>query len=384
MKFSKIAVSLLLGVFFLTGCAKNTDAVIKVNDRVITRGEFNQEFKLVKKAQMANVPKEEQKKSALIDLIIKEKLAKDMIIKVLLEEEFVKRKIEVTDKEVEDKINEITKNFASKEELFARLSKDGISKERFMSDMKKDAQTEKLITQLNIPKITEKEAQKRYAEEVKNYEGDELPHVYHIFFNANKEELKKSIAAKEENAKISSSEIEQMAEEEMQKKYKKAQEVLAELKKNPKNFAALAKKYSEDKETASKGGEVGYLNLADFANAFGQMHWERKTGAIEPIVESHLGYHILLIKDRKKEQPPKFQDVKNDYMLYLNTNARNLKIEEFIKSLLDSAKIEYLDENFKPEIMEKNRNEAIQKEAEAENKSARGKTKFDEAIENTK
>ena len=67
-----------------------------------------------------------------------------------------------------------------------------------------------------------------------------------------------------------------------------------------KDFGETAQKYSEG-ESAKNGGDVGWFSagemLPEIANAISTL----KKGAVSAIIESQLGYHIVLVEDQKSE-----------------------------------------------------------------------------------
>ena len=105
------------------------------------------------------------------------------------------------------------------------------------------------------------------------------------------------------NAKDSDSEETKTKKENEAKK--KAEEIIKKLD-NGEDFAKLAKKYSDDKGTASKGGNLGYFNMDDdFEENFVSAAAALKKGAYskEP-VKTKYGYEIILKvneKDKKKK-----------------------------------------------------------------------------------
>lgn len=74
---------------------------------------------------------------------------------------------------------------------------------------------------------------------------------------------------------------------------KKAEEVLAEVRKNPKAFAELAKKYSQDPGSAQNGGDLGFFDRGAMVKPFADAAFALKEGEISPVVESDFGYHII-------------------------------------------------------------------------------------------
>ncbi|MDY0212855.1 MAG: SurA N-terminal domain-containing protein [Desulfuromonadaceae bacterium] len=61
------------------------------------------------------------------------------------------------------------------------------------------------------------------------------------------------------------------------------------------NFATLAKRYSEDSESAAAGGDLGYFKRNTFGSAFEDAAFALETGEISDIVETNMGYHIILV-----------------------------------------------------------------------------------------
>ncbi|MBX7150914.1 peptidylprolyl isomerase [bacterium] len=59
------------------------------------------------------------------------------------------------------------------------------------------------------------------------------------------------------------------------------------------DFAALAKKYSNDPSSAKKGGELGWFNRADFVKEFAEAAVKLEPGEISDIVKTQFGYHII-------------------------------------------------------------------------------------------
>ena len=73
----------------------------------------------------------------------------------------------------------------------------------------------------------------------------------------------------------------------------KAEGVLAQIKANPTEFAALATKYSQDPGSAAKGGELGYFGKGVMVPAFESTAFSLKQGQVSGLVETQFGYHIL-------------------------------------------------------------------------------------------
>ena len=77
----------------------------------------------------------------------------------------------------------------------------------------------------------------------------------------------------------------------------KALELLAQVKKQPKEFAALARKHSQDPSSASQGGDLDYFGRGAMVKPFEDAAFALQAGAISELVESQFGYHIIQLTD---------------------------------------------------------------------------------------
>ncbi|MDR2875935.1 MAG: SurA N-terminal domain-containing protein [Methylobacillus sp.] len=90
----------------------------------------------------------------------------------------------------------------------------------------------------------------------------------------------------------------------------KAQEVLAEVKAHPDNFAELAKKYSQDVGSAQNGGDFGtYRRDKTLPQPVEDAVFSMTPGAISGLVESQFGYHIIKLTGIQGSAPT-FDEVK--------------------------------------------------------------------------
>jgi peptidyl-prolyl cis-trans isomerase D len=80
----------------------------------------------------------------------------------------------------------------------------------------------------------------------------------------------------------------------------KAEAALKEAR-SGRDFAAAAKKYSED-PSAAQGGELGWISPGQLLPALDQAVFALKKGEMSGILESPLGYHIFKAEDVKQEK----------------------------------------------------------------------------------
>lgn len=90
----------------------------------------------------------------------------------------------------------------------------------------------------------------------------------------------------------------------------KAEDVLAELKKKPAQFAELAKKYSQDPGSANKGGDLDYFGRGAMVKPFEDAAFSLAKGETSELVSSEFGYHIIRVTDIKQPKQRSFEEMR--------------------------------------------------------------------------
>lgn len=130
-------------------------------------------------------------------------------------------------------------------------------------------------------KVSDEDAQKFYDENASKFQGDEKRKAAHILISFGVSATPQS----KEDAR------------------KKAEDVLAQIKKDPNKFAELAKKYSQDPGSAENGGELPAFGRGEMVKPFEAAAFSMTPGAISGLVESEFGFHIIkLIKIQGQAQ----------------------------------------------------------------------------------
>ena len=101
-----------------------------------------------------------------------------------------------------------------------------------------------------------------------------------------------------------------MSSSEKEKVKAKALEVLLQVRKSPDQFAALAKQYSQDPGSASKGGDLEFFSRGAMVKPFEDVAFSLSKGQIGDLVESDFGFHIIKLVDIKLPQMPSFESTK--------------------------------------------------------------------------
>lgn len=154
-----------------------------------------------------------------------------------------------------------------------------------------------------------------YKENLDRLAGKEERRASHILISAAKD----APAAEREKAKAQANELE------------------ATLRKDPGQFAALAKKNSQDPGSASAGGDLGFFARGAMVKPFEDAVFGMNKGDISPVVESDFGYHIITLTDIKKPKAPSFEEVRPKLQAELLQQLAQRKFAEVADTFTNSV-----------------------------------------------
>ena len=342
-----------LSVILLSGCSfmGNKEGIIKVNDNVITKAQFDKAFD----QEINNSPFRSfggasnfvKSDDNIMYVIYRDKVVNELIVKSLLDAEIAKRGIKVSEDDIKAEMKSIIDKVGSKEQLNSLLKQRGVSNAEFTEDLRTQIKIKKLISSIQKITITDSDAEKYYKENISQFKHGEQVRASHILISADTLELIKSIKAKNKN--ISTEDLNKKVEEAISSQKAKAEAILAEVKANPDKFEEIARKNSDDKVSGERGGELGFFTKESMVPEFSKAAFAMKPNTIsETLVKSPYGYHIIKVTDRAEAGTQPFVKVKDEIKFYLETQKQIEILKNLTNGLMKTAKIEYLDESYKP------------------------------------
>src|SRR5450830_1711313 len=154
--------------------------------------------------------------------------------------------------------------------------------------------------------VSDADIKSYYDQNLKQYSTEEQRRASHILL-----EVKKSTSAADKAAIKA-----------------KADELVAQLRKNPGDFAKLAKANSQDPGSKDQGGDLGYFGKGGMAKAFEDVAFQLKQGDISAPVESEFGYHIIQLTGIKPATTKPFDEVKGEILADIKKQLAAKKFAE--------------------------------------------------------
>ncbi len=301
-----VLLMLLFAVSGLTVAQEVLDRIVAVVDNeIILQSELDFRTEMAAARQRLN-PNDQNVKRKILESMVEEKL-----LYAQAELDSIQVSDEQVDQQLDYQINFYIQQYGSKEKVEEIY---GMSIDRIKRELRSDTRKNLMAQMMQQKKFGNVEVSRKEVENFYNKYRDSLgviPTKYeiaHIFINPQKgDRIKK-------------------------KAYQLAQQLLDSIK-NGADFAALAKKYSDDPGSAKKGGDLGFVKKGIFYPEFESAAFSLEVGETSDIVESPVGYHIIQLLERRGES------IHTRHILIKpkSDNEADLKAIDFLNELRDSV-----------------------------------------------
>lgn len=293
----------------------NGAVAIKVNDRVVTKEEFERDLQ----KQMAHLerqlgdieigesPEIAQRLQAIRGQM-KEQLVEQTIMRMLVEDYVARSDVEVTDEEVDSEWNEIVAQFPDPDRFEATLQQEGVTVSEAREQVAQQVKLEKLMAQeFSQDGVTDDEAQAFYDLRSEEFAQPAQVRARHILLRD-----------------------EEGAEEAIQKLHKRIEE--------GEDFAELAGEFSEC-PSGKQGGDLGFFGEGQMVEPFSQQAFAMDAGEVSEPIRTEFGHHIIKVEESREAKQAEFAEVQEAIKEHLGQQRAQVQQEEFIKRLREAATI---------------------------------------------
>jgi foldase protein PrsA len=256
---------------------------------------------------MITVNKEKIRRSEIFDLLWSlqgPEAVTILINRKLILQEAARLKLKADPAEIRKRIDELKKQLPAGVSLQDQLKKSGLTVAKLRDDISLNLLQDMVVSEHVSTKVTEEEMRKTFDENRDRLDRPEGVKVRHI-----------QTATK-----------------------KQADSIHKDLKKGG-DFAALAKKHSVDHQSASKGGELGWVPKGMFRPEIEEVVWGLKKGAYSKVVKTRQGFNIFLVEDRRKSKAAVYKDVASDIKETLAAGKLRQGLPQVLNKLKAKGKI---------------------------------------------
>jgi len=331
-----IRFSFLLPVLFVglaaAGCGGNSGSlsggsIAEVGDVTITKAQFDSLIERAKQSYKTNNQAFPKAGTADYDRV-KDQAVHFLVQRAEFEQEAEKMGIDVSQKDVEKRLTQIKKQyFKGNEAAYQKQLKDqGLTQEEVNSDLKDQLISQKLFDKVTADvKVSQKDVEKYYNSHAQQYQQPESRTVRHILIAVCGPNTPKGQKCRPKaKAKAFADQLESKL-------------------KGGANFAATAKKYSQDPGSASQGGKLE-ITRGQTVAPFDQTAFNLGTGTISAPVETQYGFHIIQpISEVKAASQTPLKQVRQAIYQQLLQQKKQQEMASWVKDTNDKYDVKYAD-----------------------------------------
>ena len=211
-------------------------------------------------------------------------------------------------------------------------------------------------------KLSEKEMRQYLADNLEKYRMQEKRKVQYLVFDPSQMQQKIEISEKDLKKYYKKNEDKYYQEKEVralhilfkvpedadenqeQEIEQKAREILERAREKGADFAALARKHSEDDTTKEKGGDLGFFQKGKMVKPFEEKAFSLNAGDISDLVRTVFGFHIIKVEEVKEASTRTFEEVRPDILAQLqkehSPEYADQKAGEALNALLSEEPME--------------------------------------------
>ena len=292
--------------------AQLPEVVARVNGEAINRSALEEAVSEVEARAGQPMPADQRDRvlRAVLDQLIGYRL---------LVQETAARKTAVPDADVEARIGQIRSQFPSEEIFQQQLQQRKMTLEQLRVDTRASLQITALLqAELDTKTaVTAEQVNDFYVKNPAAFQQGERVKASHILVrvqaNADPAEREKARA--------------------------KAAGLLADVKAG-KDFAALAKQYSDDPGSGAQGGDLGFFQRGQMVPPFEQAAFALAVGQTSELVTSDFGFHIIRVTDKQPGRTQTLDEVRPEIEQYLVGQNREQQTRLFVEALKAKGKVE--------------------------------------------
>ena len=314
---------ILLSLMICCANQKPKDGVICVNGTWLKKDNIDKVVELYRQQMIAAFP---QKAFDGVPPEIRKNVARQLIANEVVLQEAKKRNVACDPARLEQMLESIKKQFPDSATLDRELAKMGQTRQDMRSQVRDGLLIDTLIKSLTkrTDTVGDQECKAYYDANTQQFASEKRFRVSQILFAVRKDATpaQKKAAAD------------------------KAAQVLAEVKAG-KDFAAAAKKYSQDPSTAASGGDIGWFKRGDLKKEFDQVATPLKLNEVSAVFETDAGFHIAKKTGEETMPPQPFEKARDQIKKVLALRRQNDIVKHFVDSLMSLSKIVYADTSYK-------------------------------------
>jgi len=244
-----------------------------------------------------------------------------MVEQELIRQAAEEQGINASTEEIDAALAEVSEPFKTSEEFIRRLQNEGFTEESYREHLARMIAAVKYLDGIRaeVATISDAELERYYRDNELRLTLPEQVRVRHILLTW------KPMGKGDDRAAIR----EQMTP-------------ILEQARSGKDFAALARVFSDDYATKQNGGDTGFFQRGQMAHAFEDVAFALKPGEISDPVETSFGVHIIRLEERKESRLLSMDEIREQLRDHIREEKMEAAVEQETARLRQEAEIEIL------------------------------------------
>jgi peptidyl-prolyl cis-trans isomerase C len=297
--------------------AHEQDSVVvaRVSGEAVTEKEVQEAIN-----QLASRQQLDQQQMKEKDTLLFQQALDNVIATVLLRNEARDMKLTPDKAKVDEVYQQIFKRFPSEEAFKKAIAAQGLDEAGLRKALEENLMVSLAIEQAarDVPVTAEADIQKFYDENPKYFEQPEQAHAAHILLRVppnSTPEQKMEVQTRLEG-------------------------IRADIENKKITFAEAATKYSDDKGSAQKGGDLGFFSRGRMVKPFEDAVFSSTAGTLTPIIETQFGYHLIEVIEIKPAGKMSLEEAKDKIKTYLESKTKQELVEKHVADLRAKTTVE--------------------------------------------
>lgn len=244
----------------------------------------------------------------------------DLIAERLLMREAQRLQIDVSDEEVAQSLRAMREeNGWSEADYDAVLKMLGFDRKTYFQ-MRKEQMVRGRVLHYKVYsriRVTDREVTEAFVKEYYQGRGEDEVHLWHVVFRVPTE----------------------VTLEQLEALLDRARKVREEIVSGRISFEEAARRFSED-GSAQAGGDVGFFGRGELLPTLEDVAFHLDIGAISPVVQSPIGFHILRVTERRVVPLRDVEEARARVRYRLTEEAFRKEYRAFIESLRAAARVQ--------------------------------------------
>jgi peptidyl-prolyl cis-trans isomerase C len=250
---------------------------------------------------------------------VREAVFQRLIDNELLYQKAAKASAGVSESDVESQVKSMQEHLGGPEELAHVLQESQVTEARFRDQVRRTLMVTRFVEKevTNAVKVADDEVKLYYEQNPKEFTHAERAHVSQIMVRVPPGATAK--ARTDARTRI--------------------EEILKSIRAGE-SFESVARKHSEGPE-ASRGGDTGLVTRGGkVPPPIERAVFSLRPGEMSDIIETRLGYHIILVTERFPEGVTPFEEAQRSIRAKLMAHARHEALAAYLAGLREKARIE--------------------------------------------